>query len=161
MKPFVLSILPANSALSLQLTASRAGGAVAAAQPRIQVRSSLSLSTVQTLSHPFSELSQDEKGSSVTAAPTLASQGIAMRLLTASPGAKSPAFLLTTPTDKTTATAQGSTIWLFTMQDWGEQIDELVDAGNYNEALILLNTLDPVVLENKVSLAGTLAQLQR
>lgn len=63
--------------------------------------------------------------------------------------------MLSTPTEKTAAAAQGSTIWLLTMQSWGAQIDELVDAGAYEEALLLLDTIDVAVLEDKVSLQMT------
>lgn len=73
-----------------------------------------------------------------------------MRLLTVSPGAKPPAFVLTTPSDRATATAQGSTLWILTMQNWGAQIDDLVEAGSYEDALRLLDTVDQVVLEDKV-----------
>lgn len=166
-KPYVLSILPAASALSLPLTATRSGTAAAASQPRVQVRSTLSLSNVQTLSHPFVEPSADDNTqstsssvASVLTTPTPASQNVAMRLLTASPGATSPAFLLTTPTDKAAAAAQGSTIWLFTMQNWGAQIDGLVDVGKYEEALMLLDTIDPTVLEDKVRHSSILTASQ-
>lgn len=36
------------------------------------------------------------------------------------------------------------------MADWGEQIDELVDAGAYANALTLLDTLDTTALPDKV-----------
>ena len=114
------------------------------------------MSNVQLLSHPFSDHLVEETVSATPISPspspaatTPAPQAVNMRLLTASPGAKSPAFLLTTPTDKSTATAQGSTMWLLAMRGWGSQIDELVDAGNYEEALILLDTIDQTVLEDK------------
>lgn len=36
------------------------------------------------------------------------------------------------------------------MQNWGAQIDDLVEAGSYDDALKLLDTVDQVVLEDKV-----------
>jgi hypothetical protein len=36
------------------------------------------------------------------------------------------------------------------MKLWGEQVDELVDAGKYAEALALLDTIDEVLLPDKV-----------
>ena len=154
----MLSILPASSALSLPLSAaSRSSAATAAAYPRVQVRSSLSLSGVQLLLHPFLDHLVEETASVAPIStspspitPIAAPQAVNMRLLTASPGAKSPAFLMTTPADKSMAAAQGSTIWLLIMQGWELQIDELVDAGKYTEALMLLDTIDQTVLENKV-----------
>lgn len=109
--------------------------------PRIQIRSSLSLADVQTLPFPFS--------SSPNAPPP--PYGTSLRLLTASPGAKSPAYLVTTPTDKTVAATEGSTIWLLPMQSWGQQVDELVGARKYTDALALLDTIDRSVLEDKVN----------
>jgi hypothetical protein len=73
-----------------------------------------------------------------------------LRLLTPSPSAKSPLFLVSTPSDRATATAEGSSIWCFRMKSWGLQVDELVDAGMYAEALALLNSIDAAVLPDKV-----------
>jgi hypothetical protein len=36
------------------------------------------------------------------------------------------------------------------MKPWGEQVDELIDAGKYAEALALLDTIDTVLLPDKV-----------
>jgi hypothetical protein len=36
------------------------------------------------------------------------------------------------------------------MKPWGEQVDELVDAGKYAEALALLDTIDAALLPDKV-----------
>lgn len=137
MKPYVLSILPPTSS-SLVLTQSTHQSPLA----RIQVRSAISLSNVQILPFPF--------GSASDAPPP--PQATALRLLTASPGAKSPACLVTTPTDKTVAAAEGSTIWLFEMQSWGEQVDELVAQGHYSDALALLDTIEQTQLTDKVCL---------
>lgn len=70
--------------------------------------------------------------------------------MTSVPSAKSPLFLVTTPTDRTAATAEGSTIWQFNMKPWAEQIDELVQEGQYADALALLDTIDEAVLPDKV-----------
>jgi Vam6/Vps39-like protein vacuolar protein sorting-associated protein 39 len=68
--------------------------------------------------------------------------------MTASPSAKS-LFLVTTPTDKVASVNEGRTIWQFDMKPWAEQIDELVLAGQYADALALLDTLDEAVLPDK------------
>ncbi len=65
---------------------------------------------------------------------------------------KSPLFLVTTPTDRTAATVEGSSIWQFEMKPWAEQIDELVLAGQYSDTLKLLETVDPKLLPDKVTL---------
>jgi Vam6/Vps39-like protein vacuolar protein sorting-associated protein 39 len=46
--------------------------------------------------------------------------------------------------------SEGSSIWCFRMKSWGEQVGELVDAGKYADALALLDTIDAVLLPDKV-----------
>ena len=58
--------------------------------------------------------------------------------------------MIRTPIDRATATAQGSAIWRVHMKSWGDQIDELVVAGSYLDALSLLDTLDVAVVPDKV-----------
>jgi len=36
------------------------------------------------------------------------------------------------------------------MKPWGEQVDELIDAGKYAEALTLLDIIDVALLPDKV-----------
>jgi hypothetical protein len=57
--------------------------------------------------------------------------------------------LVSTPTEKVAA-AEGSTIWVLSMQSWGAQVDELLDAGSYTDALALLDTIDRALLDDKV-----------
>lgn len=45
---------------------------------------------------------------------------------------------------------EGSSIWCFSMRPWPEQIDELVNAGQYSDALALLDTVDGGLLPDKV-----------
>ncbi|KIJ98466.1 hypothetical protein K443DRAFT_9137 [Laccaria amethystina LaAM-08-1] len=73
----------------------------------------------------------------------------AIRLMTTSSSAKFPLILTTTPTDRTAAIAEGSSIWQFSMKSWSEQIDELVLAGKYSDALALLDTIDEALLPDK------------
>ncbi|KAA1467551.1 hypothetical protein DENSPDRAFT_832639 [Dentipellis sp. KUC8613] len=137
-KPYIFSILPAG-------TVPVAQGGVAHPQPSfipspvIQIRSSISLKPSSTLPFPFP--------SSPSISATAANSSI--RLLTPSPAAKSPLFVVTTPNDRTAAANEGCTVWKFTMKGWGEQVDELVEAEQYTEALSLLDTLDPAVLPDK------------
>jgi Vam6/Vps39-like protein vacuolar protein sorting-associated protein 39 len=58
--------------------------------------------------------------------------------------------MITTPIDKTAASTEGSSIWCFSMRPWSEQIDELVIAGQYSDALALLDTIDGALLPDKV-----------
>lgn len=124
-------------------TSPPSGGAPVAPQlslipsPVVQIISSLTMQPVQTLSFP-----------PTTSVSPLATCTI--RLLTSSPAAKAPLFLVVTPNDRTTAAAEGSSIWQFRMKSWGDQIDELVQRGLYSDALSLLGTLDTVLLPDKV-----------
>lgn len=134
-KPYIVSILPAgsvptSSAPSLPNQTSYISTAV------LEIRSAISLTVSQTLPAPFGSESVSPAHSA--------------RLLTPSPTFKSPLFLVTTPTDRTAAAAEGSTIWQFTMKSWEEQVDELVREGAYSDALTLLANIDEAVLPNKV-----------
>jgi hypothetical protein len=71
--------------------------------------------------------------------------------MTPSPSSKAPLFVLTTPIDKVAAASEGSSIWQFTMNPWSEQIDELVFAGKYSDALALLDSVEEPLLPDKVS----------
>ncbi|KAH9998803.1 hypothetical protein BJV74DRAFT_883060 [Russula compacta] len=107
--------------------------------PVLQIHSSISLQISQSLPFPFN--------SQPTSSPVPINY--TLRLLTPSPSAKSPLFLVSTPTDRATATSEGSSIWCFRMKPWGEQVDELIHAGKYAEALALLNTIDASLLSDK------------
>jgi hypothetical protein len=109
--------------------------------PVLQIQSSISLQLSQSLPLPF-----NSPQSTSSPAPT----NYTLRLLTPSPFAKSPVFLVSTPTDRTTAASEGSTIWCIRMKPWGEQVDELIDAGKYAEALALLDIIDVALLPDKV-----------
>lgn len=109
--------------------------------PVLQIHSSISLQLSQSLPLPF-----NSPQSTTSPAPT----NYTLRLLTPSPSAKSPVFLVSTPTDRTTAASEGSTIWCIRMKPWGEQVDELIDAGKYAEALALLDIIDAALLPDKV-----------
>ncbi|KAJ7052608.1 hypothetical protein C8F01DRAFT_1170573 [Mycena amicta] len=139
-KPYVFSVLPPGSIAS-QSPGEPSSTGPSAPQPTtvLQIRSSISLQPTQTLSFPFNQPSSNT-------GPTINSS---IRILTPSPSAKSPLFLVTTPTDKTVAAAEGSTIWQFNLKPWGAQIDELVAAGQYSDALALLETIDAATLPDK------------
>lgn len=144
-KPYIFSVFPAGTLpTQAQPVESPTSATIAQTQPVfnptsvIQIRSSLSLQVSQTLPFPFN-----------VSDPT-ATQNATIRLLTSSPSAKSPLYALTTPLDKTAAANEGSSLWRFAIKPWAEQIDELVLAGRYSDALELLDTLDDGVLSDKV-----------
>ena len=107
----------------------------------LQIRSSLSSQMLQRLPFPFNALSE----------PT-AIQNALLRLMTPTSNNKSPLYLISTPTDKATVANEGSSIWSFTLKPWSDQLDELVLAGQYLDALALLDTLDDAALPDKVYL---------
>ncbi|KAG6916169.1 hypothetical protein DXG01_008142 [Tephrocybe rancida] len=149
-KPYIFSVLPAgcvpihspfssNSTLSTQSQPNFIPTTV------VQIRSSISLATTQNIPFPF-----DPSASTSTLPGTTGPiVNLTIRLLTPSPSEKAPLYLITTPTDRTAATAEGSTIWQFKMKSWAEQLDELVNGGQYADALSLLDTLDEAVLPDK------------
>ena len=101
--------------------------------PQIQIRSSLSLQAAQSSPFPFQPTTTPPPATSV-------------RLLTPNAPMRQPVIVVSAPTDKTQLAAQGSTFWLFHMRPWRAQIEELVDARKYNDALALLDTLDKTAI---------------
>ncbi|KAI0649291.1 hypothetical protein C8Q79DRAFT_949834 [Trametes meyenii] len=138
-KPYIFSVLPPGSVPTSQVDGSPATSpATFVASPVVEIRSSISLSPVQTM--PFPPI--PSTSSATTATHTV-------RLLTPSPSYKSPLFVVSTPIDRTAAANAGSAIWRFRMKPWNQQIDELVETGAYTEALALLNSLDAALVADK------------
>ncbi|KAI0035408.1 hypothetical protein K488DRAFT_43415 [Vararia minispora EC-137] len=134
-KPYIFSLLPSGTVPSKSPDVAPAF----ISSPVVQIHSSISISAYQTISFPFD------------AEP---SGQYSIRLLTPSTNAGSPLFVTSTPTDRTQAVNDGSTIWMFAMKPWTQQLDELVNDGKYGEALALLETLDTAVLPDKASPDG-------
>ena len=135
-KPYVLSIQPLGSVPSslLDFQSEILTGPTGFIQaPVLQVQSSITNQPVQLL-----------------ALPTAAQIPSSLRLLCPSPSSKAPAYVISTPTDKTTATSEGSTVWMLRMRSWGEQVDELVDEEKYSEALSLLDNIEKASLPDYV-----------
>lgn len=110
--------------------------------PHIQIRSAKTLAAVQTMTFPPTW----PDGS-----PVQAGSPLSVRLLTPSrSGGKSPIYVAVEPTDKGALERVGSSIWRLEMKSWSKQIDELVDTGEYQEALALLDSIDEVLMEDKV-----------
>ncbi|KAH7913588.1 hypothetical protein BJ138DRAFT_1177962 [Hygrophoropsis aurantiaca] len=144
--PYVFSILPPGSASVIEsgpapLPPSTSQPSVAPT-PVLQITSSISNLAVQTIAFPFPQPSPSHPTATTTPTCTI-------RLMTPSPSAKSPLYLVATPTDRTAAAAEGSSVWQVCMKSWGEQLDELVQRGAYADALALLDTLDPAILHDK------------
>ncbi|ESK95857.1 rab guanyl-nucleotide exchange factor [Moniliophthora roreri MCA 2997] len=127
LKPYLFSILPAGT-FSPTTT--------------IQIRSSISLLPIQTFSYPFDQ----NEGSATPAVPQ---SNATIRLLTASQASKSLLYFTTTPLDRTAAANEGSKIWQLWMKPWSEQISELVQSGQYADALKFLDTVDQAVLPDR------------
>lgn len=144
-KPYVFSILPASTSSSKQ----------APTFPVLQIRSASTLLAVQTLPFPPLEDVQQVSTKSNTATPPLtqiahlAGHSPTVRLLTPSAGVKPPLYITVTPTERGAMERDGCSIWCLEMKSWGKQIDELVEAEEFQEALGLLNSIDDVLLEDK------------
>jgi len=143
--PYLLSLLPpgtvpvsedGNSSSSTLQTSQQS----MIPAPVVQIVSSITKLPVQTFPYPFPQPNSNLSGNA----------SCTLRLLTASPSARAPLFLVSTPLDRTHANAEGSCIWRFQMKSWGEQIDELVPKGSYSDALALLDVLDSTLLPDKV-----------
>ena len=146
-KPYIFSVLPAGS---VPITTGGDTGSVPGqptfySGPVLQIHSSISQQVSQLLPFPFNPPNSPQSTSHVSLPINHT-----VRLLTPSPSAQSPLFLVSTPTDRATATAEGSTIWCLRLKPWGEQVDELIDARMYAEALALVNDIDVAVLPDKV-----------
>jgi Vam6/Vps39-like protein vacuolar protein sorting-associated protein 39 len=148
-KPYVYSILPPGTVPAPATNETSGSLIVATTIPStvVQIRSSISTALLQTRSFPFSS---DE--------PPLTANTTSVRLATPSPVAKSPLFVVSAPTERAALASEGSTLWCFFMKGWGEQVDELVETGAYEDALTLLNTLDTAILPDKVRLLACLQQ---
>ncbi|KIM35275.1 hypothetical protein M413DRAFT_449849 [Hebeloma cylindrosporum] len=142
-KPYIFSVFPAGTVPSPSPVTESPPSVTGQAQSSfnstavIQIRSSLSLQVAQTLPFPFD------------ASEGNATQNALVRLMTPSACAKAPLFVMTTPIDKVAAANEGSSIWQFSIRPWSEQIDELVLAGQYSDALALLDAVEESQLSDK------------
>ncbi|KAJ3537551.1 hypothetical protein NM688_g6671 [Phlebia brevispora] len=143
-QPYIFSILPPGTVPSSQIDglSSLTSNPTFIPSSVLEIRSSISLLPSQTIPLPFTT-------SSPSSPPALVNYSA--RLLTPSASAKSPLYVVSTPTDRATATAEGSSIWCIRMKSWGEQVDELIEAGSYADALALLNSIDQALLPDKES----------
>ncbi|KZT19797.1 hypothetical protein NEOLEDRAFT_1245628 [Neolentinus lepideus HHB14362 ss-1] len=130
-KPYVLSALPPGTAPT---STSDSAQSSLPQSSVIQIRSGISLSSVQTITFPFTSSTAPHS---------------TVRLLTPSSTAKATSYFVTTPVDRNAAASEGSSVWLLRMRPWMEQIDELVEAGAYADALALLESIDSSALPDK------------
>ena len=115
-KPYIFSVLPAGTVPTPSTVTDSPSSNSGQAQPLfnttavVQIRSSLSLQVAQTLPFPFDPSEVN------------ATQNALVRLMTLSPSAKAPLFVMTTPMDKVASANEGSSIWQFTIRPWLKQI---------------------------------------
>ncbi|KAJ3775239.1 hypothetical protein FB446DRAFT_417887 [Lentinula raphanica] len=141
-KPYIFSVLPPGSVPSTNTDLAQNPIPTSV----VQIRSSISLLPTQTYIYPFKESSRSSSPTHATQSAQISNATI--RLMT--PSSRNPSlFLLTTPTDRTVASSEGSSIWQFDMKPWSEQIDELLLAGQYMDALKLLDIIDASELPNR------------
>lgn len=150
-KPYLASIFPAGTVPSTSPTAATTATATQPQMiptPVLQIRSSLSLSIAQTLSFPFLPLKGKATG---TPQHTL-------RLLNSSAYGKDPLFLMTAPNDRNALATEGTTLWMFRMQPWESQIEELVQDCKYSDALALLDSLEDGAIPDRVTVVIILSK---
>lgn len=138
-RPYIFSVLPPGTVQIQQNDTPSNSVASYIPTTVLQIQSTLSSQIMQKLAFPFN----------ATTEPT-AVQNALIRFLTPTNSNKSPLYLITTPTDKTALATEGSSIWTITMKSWAEQLDELVLAGQYLDALALLDIIDGLALSDKV-----------
>ncbi|KAG8793698.1 Vacuolar morphogenesis protein 6 [Ceratobasidium sp. 428] len=157
-KPYIISSFPPHSLPASSGTDhSASSGSLATLTQQtstipnsaLQIRSSLSLQPVQTLRFPFVEDPAKAAASAPATKPGAASKQQApppphaLRLLTTTPGSGpgAPAYVLSTPTDRTALASEGSTLWALVLRPWAIQVEELVHLGKYADALALLGVV--------------------
>ncbi|KAJ7800623.1 vacuolar sorting protein 39 domain 1-domain-containing protein [Mycena olivaceomarginata] len=139
LKPYIFSILPAAVPTAV-----------------IEVRSSISLLPIQTLALPFNHAASISTSSSTVPHPQSGNATIQLLMPSAS---SNSLFLVTAPIHSTAAMAEGSTIWQMRMKPWNAQINGLVDAGHYHDALALLNKLGADTVPDKEQQVKTIRGL--
>ncbi|KAF4597180.1 Vacuolar morphoproteinsis protein 6 [Pleurotus pulmonarius] len=143
-RPYIISVLPAGTVADPRSSPTITSTSTTTT---LQIYSSLSLTPTQSLSFPF--IASDTSALSVAQATSVPQSNATVRLLTSLQPSKAPVFFITTPVDRTAAAAEGSTLWGLTMRPWAEQVDEMVLAGQYRDALGLLNNVDDALLPDK------------
>lgn len=142
--PFLASILPSSHGSSLLPPSTTAN---LPAHPSIQIQSSTTLTTLQTIALP----------TLIPNSTTGPLHAHALHHLTPSlpPSSQSseprpPLFVVSTPTERSGLAAEGgSKLWWISFQDVGLTVDELVSDGSYAEALALAQTADDRQLPNR------------
>ncbi|KAE9401526.1 hypothetical protein BT96DRAFT_956547 [Gymnopus androsaceus JB14] len=142
-KPYIFSVLPPGSVHPTDTDPAQNSTLMSV----VQIRSAISLLPTQTHLYPFKESSRSSSPAPVSHPNPPVNATV--RLMSPSPTTNTSLFLVTTPTDRTAATAEGSSIWHFEMKPWADQLDELVLAGRYSDALKLLETIDARSLPDK------------
>lgn len=142
--PFLASILPSSHGSSLLPPSTTAN---LPAHPSIQIQSSTTLTTLQTIALP----------TLIPNSTTGPLHAHALHHLTPSlpPSSQSseprpPLFVVSTPTERSGLAAEGgSKLWWISFQDVGLTVDELVSDGSYAEALALAQTADDRQIPNR------------
>ncbi|TFL04184.1 hypothetical protein BDV98DRAFT_591033 [Pterulicium gracile] len=163
-KPYIISSLPPGATSPTSPTPTTT--------PSLQIRSSIAKLPFQTLVYPFAPTPQPTSPTSSPPSTSLPSQttttaaatttttvqstapvaAATLRLLTPSSSSKTPCLLaVSTPTDRTIAASEGSTVWKFPLLPWVEQVERLTDEGEYGDALTLLESLDEGVVSDKTT----------
>jgi len=167
--PYVFSIFPAGSVPtqllggltgSVVATTTLAGQQVTSMIPTsvVHVQSSISSQISQIFPLPFrssltdmnNATSTDDTATIPTTTQPTAAQNATIHIPLFSLSTKSPLYVITTPTDRNLAAAEGSTIWQFPMRPWEDQIDQLMLGGLYADALRLIDVIEDDALPDKV-----------
>ncbi|KAK0531875.1 Vacuolar morphogenesis protein 6 [Tilletia horrida] len=150
--PYVFAILPNCGSLATHF---KDGTSSLAQQPVVQIRSAGTLAPVQTIPFP--------PHTSSTATDVSFSHPPTVQLLTPITSMKPPLYLVVSPSDRergaTALDKLGATVYRLDMQSWAAQIDELVERQYFGEALALLDSVDEVILPEKLKLRAHVQSL--
>jgi len=168
--PYVFSIFPAGSVPTQVLGGSKGSVVATTTLTGQQVTSMIPTSVVHVQSSISSQISQifplpfrfslmdmnnatstdDTTATIPTTIQPTAAQNATIHIPLFSLSTKSPLYVITTPTDRNLAAAEGSTIWQFPMRPWVDQIDQLMLGGLYADALRLIDVIGDDTLPDKV-----------
>lgn len=136
-RPFILSVLSPLPTSLIPLNSTSPALSALSSVPTIQIRSSETLTSLQTFSLP-----------STTSPHTvhhLTPSSASSQML------KPPLYFVSTPTERAALAAEGgSKMWCLRMKEVGEVVDELTLQGEYQESLAILKGVDERSLNDKV-----------
>lgn len=162
-QPFIVTVLPTltTSLLSLPTTSSATASSgsnnghpstsLSPQHPTISIRACSTLTQLSDFSLPIPQ---------TTPPHPYTIQHLASSQSSSQTAPKPPLFCVSTPTERAVAANEGSTVWVLKMKSLGAIVDELMQSGEYEEALELLAGIDERTLPDKLTRIRLLRSLR-